>query len=341
MSKKSSNETATSTKPVNTNKAKKTAGASLLAIVSILIAIAAILAAGYLYLYTQQLTASQHQQLTNLQSQYTELDSKLNQLNSDITAQKNTLTSLNQQQATIHSDANNPQYVLARSENLLYLAKYNLLYEQNSNAAIALLASIDQQLKRTNDPRLLNFRQAIINELTALKQTADVDQAGIIMKLNALANQVGNLPLAPNLPAVTADTNTAAANTQSRWERAWLTFKDIFNKALIIRYDEKAETTVLSPSTRNEVIQMIQLQLSEAAFAVLHRQADVYQASLNQAMQLLTKNFAAENSSTSAMLQQLSQLKQTNIKPNLPSLDAVFTALDQAKTKLNGQTKES
>lgn len=221
--------------------------------------------------------------------------------------------------------------VLSEADYLITLANLNLHAEANIPFVIQLLKAADQQIARIKDPSLISLRQAITNDVTALQAVPEVDIAGIIFKINALSNQIPNLPLIPSKIDTTALPTSSAQNNVSTswWRRGVDATMHALSSVVVIRH-APPKTPFLPPSQQAYLILNIQLKLSEAEWAALHKQPAIYHQSLQQAKDWISKYFVEKESATESVLQGISDLQNISVKPNLPDISNSMNALQKA-----------
>jgi uroporphyrin-3 C-methyltransferase len=227
-------------------------------------------------------------------------------------------------------------WVLAEVSYLSKLALYNLMYENNPVLAGKLLETADQRLLAANSPGLQAIRQAIANNIVLLNGLPKIDTGGLIARINALSQQIENIPLIPSqLPQDHQNTltQTSPSPQMSLWQRLWNGFLQTLKEMLIIRRHQSPVEPLITTEQRNFLIQNIQLKLSLAQWAILHQQTEIYQQSLQEVYTWISRYFLQNASTTQAMLQSIKELQRMNVKPNLPNLEDIFTAIENFSPK--------
>lgn len=235
---------------------------------------------------------------------------------------------------------------LARAQHLVKMAVFHLSFEHDVNSALALLYAADDQLQSEQNPGLLSVRKAIAEDIMALKSVPELDVAGIAAEIDAISLQVGHLkqiPLTvPGMPsgtAIPALTGRDMRSSNSTHPYLSLAAKKIrqFSQAimnilknmLIIRHNVPDAEPLLPPDQYAYVTIGVQAQLALAKWGLLHQQPDIYQKSLQQAMDWI-KRYYPSGSIENTFLKQLYQLSQTDIKPELPDLTQSLESINQA-----------
>ena len=265
-------------------------------------------------------------QLTQLQQQQQKLAQQL----------LSTQTSL--QGLAKNFNNNDAQWLMADVAYLTRLAYYTLQISHNVPTALALLTTADQQLSRLYEPRLLTVRKALANSITQLNAVPKLDINGIISKLAALSEQLAKLLfLLPTHKVETHKTNiTQVQGWRGYLQQAWDTMRGMIS---IQRLQDNA-MTVLSPVQQNNIRHQITALLIQAQWAVLHRESQVYQASLIQAENLVAQYFDQNSLATQAWLQSLNALRQMTVDSELPNLQALLKVVQKFTAQaLDGKEK--
>lgn len=315
--------------PTNLTKAKtlKKKCALVIAVLALVIAIVMTIAA---LIYVREVSSLLNTMRNNnqlLHRQMQQLQGIQITFMNDLNRQQQQLTHA-QQLAT----GNHKAWLLAEVNYLARLANYNLNYSRDIPAAIALLQTADQRLAQLNDPNLIQVRQQLANNITALQAAAKLDMVGILAKLSALQIQVKQLPLiaSPSF-ATAAHQSIASAPSQTAWRTALANSVATLKALVIIRHHQEPIEPLLNAEQLRYLQQNLQLQLQQAQWAVLHGQKAIYQSSLQQAINEVQNYFASASPQTTAFIQNLQQLQKVDIQPMLPDMTTLLNVLAQAE----------
>ncbi|MBI5448128.1 MAG: uroporphyrinogen-III C-methyltransferase [Gammaproteobacteria bacterium] len=273
--------------------------------------------------HIQQATQQGHTLETQLQHQ----DDKLSVLNE-------TLQHLSQ----IMGPAENG--LLIQAEYLAQLAQLNLKYQGDVSGTLALLKMIDQRLSTLSFSGLLDVRQVLAKDMAALQAVPNVDLPGIITKLNALSDEVTQLPLVPQLPRTPPTLKPPYHATKfdtylTDWKDALSTSWHALERVVIIRHHGQPIEPLLAPEEFLYLKQNIQLQLQQAQWAALHQQQAVYVASLQHAASWINHYFTDNNLSSRALQQSLVELQKQMVQPALPDLSNLVAAMGRAQQSVS------
>jgi uroporphyrin-3 C-methyltransferase len=263
------------------------------------------LGGGYLFLRINTL----HQRISHL-------DKEVFQQDQDIATTQSAVQSLTQPQEK-------RARALSEAEYLVKLAGLDLDFEGNIPLAIHLLKTADQQLADLNDPTLNNVRQALLEDITSLEGAPTLDLSGLILKINAISQEVNQLPLIAQTikpTAKTPATSTESVAQQAMWRRGLDSVGSAFKDMVIVRRIDRPVEPLLLPEQRTYLLLNIQLKLSQAQWAVLHQQPEIYRQNLQQARVWIQQYFVQNSSMTQNVIDGLNDLEKINVKPTLPDL---------------------
>lgn len=220
---------------------------------------------------------------------------------------------------------------LAEAEYLLHLANQRILIERDSQNALALLESADKILRDLHDVDLIAVRQALLNDLTALKLAVSPDREGIFLRLSALSEQVGKLPFIPVIN--TEQEQTKADKTEENdaplpqaseewWKALEAGVLDSLNKVtryVRIQHHDQHIAPVLPPDSQAYLYQNLRFMFERAQLAVMREQPQIYTQSLEQIQQWLIQYFPL-NEQTPAINAQLLELQSQSVRQELPDI---------------------
>ena len=229
----------------------------------------------------EQSIQTQKEHITTQQTRQTEkiqsLESKLNRLNN-----------------TTKED-----WKLAEAEYLIRLANQRLLLESDNNGAVTLLVNADDILNELEDPIAFATRKALAKDIQALKSISSFDLEGAYLKLNALYNDVANLP--QREPSKEWQANNANTETQisdastNRFTSALESFWRSIRSLIVINYNHKPIKALLPPAEYQELITGLQLQIDVAQVALVKGEPAIYQQALSRIATATTEHFETQS----------------------------------------------
>jgi len=225
-------------------------------------------------------------------------------------------------------------WLLAEVEYLLRLANQRVLMENTPIGALALLESADQILLQTDDVSIFAVRKALAADIAALAAVPHVDQEGLYLKIDALSAQINQLRLVPvsdqkrlsnsiNELATDAIDNTEQSSFSKVWESVSTELKEL----VVIRHRDEAVEPLLSTAQQAGLLQNLHIIFEQAQLALLQRQQTPYLRSIEKAEVIINSYFQAKDSTTSALLNGLQQLKAQQISVPIPSIAGSLNAL--------------
>ena len=212
------------------------------------------------------------------------------------------------------------------AEELLRLAAQRLWSGRSTDQALPLLTRADELLAVRADPGLEPVRAALAADITALRLVQAPDVEGIYLRLEALQDVIGTLPLVPQPErtageAAAAPVETAAGFWARLWDNAVAAGRRFSAEHLRVRTLDQAPPGLLSSAAEGRLRQYLRLLLSQAQFALLERQPGIYRAALGKAIELLEAHFG-DDDRVAATAAELIELRARDIAPQLPDLRA-------------------
>ena len=276
---------------------------------------------------TQRLSQLQQQQAIALSN--TQAIDRLTQANQQLMAQLNALSqnmSHHAQQLAQLSGGNRNDWLLSEAEYLLRLANQRLNLEHDVAGSELILKAADGVLKEIDDPALLPARVAVAEELLSLQGLANTDLQGAQARLRALMKMIPSLPerhqskagnsaVDSDSPA-TGSTPTKASNSQN----LWVQILDELKKAVVIQRLDQAVTPLLPPEQKYYLRHNLRLMYEQSALALVERDDESYQDSLNQAEQWLNDYFSTSDPQVKAQLEAVRDLKDIQLALALPDI---------------------
>lgn len=264
-----------------------------------------------------------------------QLEQQVNALPEDIAALKERQATLEDAFGKLRSEVGDARtWTVEEIAALLQIANDRLQLEGNIPASVAALQAADQHLLDMKNPALVNIRRLIAEEITTLQTTANPDITGMALSLDALAKEVDRLPVASN--ETTQEATPAPAAGEKGWRGVLHDFWEKLKSLVVIKRRSEAERPLLAPDERYFLQQNLRLELESARLALLRRDGKLYQNSLGDAQQWITKYFDQGAPATTGALKELARLQHIDIAPKLPDISESLNAL-QSWLKQHGQ----
>jgi uroporphyrin-3 C-methyltransferase len=301
-----------------------------------------IIAGGIFYLWRYHTDALEGQQLQLAQLQTVIKDQSEAQKQFD-NAVKNELGTLHErQQAVTEAVAEllktnrhlRHEWLVAEAEYLVNLASHRLILAQDANTAITALQAADDRLREAGDPSLIVLRKALAEDINSLQAVALPDIAGMSLKLNAIVQDVNDLPLlTPEPETATQRSNGPTRPPVDNWKELPAAMWEDMKKLVIIRDHQGPIKPLLSPEQHFFLTQNLKLQLEQARLALLTGENEVYHERLDTAQGWISNWFDPESNRTIHMLGQLEQLAAVDVEPSLPELTRTYQAFQAYHAK--------
>ncbi|ATH79478.1 hypothetical protein CLM76_06225 [Vreelandella venusta] len=257
-----------------------------------------------------------------LDSTMDELRSELDSYRSDVNSTLDeVLAQLSQEQETDERD-----WLHAEAAYLLRLANQRLQLEGDVDGAAALLRTADARLVDADNPALTSVRREIASELAALDAVPRVDRTGIYLALNAQQERISGLRLSQEIEERAVNSGIEQPPTGT-FQRQLARFGEELKDLVVIRHHDEALETLITPEQESYLRQSLRLVLEQSQLALLQEEQELYEASLDKALELLNGYYATEREETQSVIARLQELKQVQVKPELPDISASQQAL--------------
>ena len=134
------------------------------------------------------------------------------------------------------------------------------------------------------DPRLMNIRQTLSDELRALEAMDTPDTAGITLTLASLAATVESLPLKQEAAAREDETTGTGINPElTGMDRAMASLRNAVDGIVSVRRADEAMQPMIAPEAQYFLRANLALQLQAARLALLRGEEVVFRQSLDDA----------------------------------------------------------
>jgi uroporphyrin-3 C-methyltransferase len=226
------------------------------------------------------------------------------------------LDQLSQEQDTDERD-----WLHAEAAYLLRLANQRLQLEGDVDGAAALLRTADARLVDADNPALTPVRAAIANELAALDAVPQVDRTGLYLALNAQQERISSLRLSQEIEeqAVTSSIEQPPTGT---FQRQLARFGEELKDLVVVRHHDEALEALITPEQESYLRQSLRLVLEQTQLALLNEEKELYDASIDKALQLLNDYYDTTREETQSVITRLQELKEAEVKPELPDISA-------------------
>ncbi|MGI9324202.1 MAG: uroporphyrinogen-III C-methyltransferase [Pseudomonadales bacterium] len=330
-----------------------------LAFLSLLLALGAVAGAGYLYYeliykqpFQQQLAkvddalssvSSQAQQESGalaqrfgaIEESFSQLrgeqsnniDSALAQQQQRLEAtEKSLMESLNR--VANQAPPSQQEWKFAELEYLLRIANHRVLMEKDADGARRLLETADAILAELDDFGLHEVRAQLADEILSLKRLGKNDVQGLFLRLEAVKRGLDGLPLRvpeylQNPPVGSADESGVAGTERGVLEA----FAESMGSYLRFRELETQIKPLLPPEEITYLELNLRLMLEQAQLGALRGQTDVFEQSLDNAIEWLNSYLDADATAVADMIGELTALREISVARDLPDISGSLRAL--------------
>lgn len=224
-------------------------------------------------------------------------------------------------QLSQEQDTDEREWLHAEAAYLLRLANQRLQLEGDVDGAAALLRTADERLVDADNPALTPVREAIANELAALDAVPQVDRTGLYLALNAQQERISSLRLSQEIEeqAVTSSIEQPPTGT---FQRQLARFGEELKDLVVVRHHDEALEALITPEQESYLRQSLRLVLEQTQLALLNEEKELYDASIDKALQLLNDYYDTTREETQSVIARLQELKEAEVKPELPDISA-------------------
>lgn len=215
-------------------------------------------------------------------------------------------------------------YLLSELEHLLILANNNVRIDGDVKTAISALKAVDNRLMQAEGNDLLILREHVINDLSSLQSINDVDTKGLSLYLANMAANTEALPV--------VNIFSEADKTEQAIEERGTDFESISEFASALWIDIKSMVLVTPDVNQSEAVMLrgesyflkhnLRLELLTARIAVLKKDTDNFQASIEQSMKWLNKYFDSADAAVKTMQTELEGMQNIDLSPELPDISS-------------------
>lgn len=295
---------------------------------------------GYGYFQLSQINTTLAQKVTDLQSRTAGYQADINSLRQSLgdlrqsTQKSQELSSQQEQLMTEWRDAQKgdlDKWHVAEAQYLVKLANDHLQFSHNVKMALVMLQQADHILEPLQDNSLQDVRKAIKTDIDNLQAAPVVDINSLYLQLAALDSQLDAVPL-PGTPLTAENRPAASAALPANapwWKKGMASSWQALQQIVIVRkYNGSGSLPLVMPEEKNFFYQNLHAQMEGIMWAVLHRNAGIYQASLARTIAWMKQYPVQDAPATKNILQKLDELKQVNIQPPEVNLASTLQLFD-------------
>ncbi len=277
----------------------------------------------------QSSSAARQQRLNRLESKLDEQAGELETQSREIAHNARSLLGLGQRTRT--------DWLLAEAEYLLRLANQRLELEGDHQGALRLLKSTDELLSETDAAGVHPIREALAEEILALRTMDPVDRTGIHLQLEAAIGMIPELS-AGERADMTPGSVSAADDVQQTDGSVWQELLSILERMVSIRRVDGPTQALLTPEQETQAQLHLQLMFEQAAAALLRGEEAVFRRSLSRAEEWLTRWYSDSNRTAATLRELIRELRNTPIEADTPDISDSLALL---KARIRARTDTS
>ena len=242
-----------------------------------------------------------------------ELDAQLNKIlqNEGDTAQ--TLDGIHRAYAELLKGRVN--WLVDEIEVTLNTASQQLLLSGNVPVATAVLENVEQRLSRFEQPELLPIKQAISQDLAALKNRPYLNVSATALRLDRLESAVDSLPLLVDSTMNAQNAKPApTSKAGSFWTRAWDNTSELVKSMVEVRKLDNNDAMLIGSEQVFYLRENLRMRLLDARLALLQHNSEVYQNDLAAIEETVKRYFDVQSPNTQTWLKEVGELKSVEIR---------------------------
>jgi len=225
------------------------------------------------------------------------------------------------------------EYVVDEVSQLLKLANNNVIFANDTEAAIKAFTLADTQLKELASPRYSEVRRKINEEIGVLRSIDQIDIESSLAKLSLISSTITTLPLENEPPVVEAKASAKELDDDAEitWRGELNKFwSDMLNSVSIQRVDQPPKP-LLAPKERYFLNQNFQLMVTKAEIALLQGRQAVYVNSIAEASAWVNDYFDLRDKRVKKVVSGLNELKDIKWNQTAPSVAGSYDLLQSIK----------
>ena len=205
-------------------------------------------------------------------------------------------------------------WLVDEAESMLNTASQQLMLSGNLQGAVSVLEHIDSRLSRFEQPELIPIKQAISNDLAALKNRPYVDISATALRIDRLETGISGLPLVLDGVLKPGAAPVEAANSGTWWENTWEKSLNALKGLVEVRHLDSNDAMLISPAQTYFIRENLRLRLLDARIALLQHNGEVYQSDLNNVEATVKQYFDSKSPATQSWLKELAELKALDVR---------------------------
>ncbi len=222
-------------------------------------------------------------------------------------------------------------WLLAEAEYYMQIANAQLQLAGNPQLARLALLQADDRIRQLANPALTHVRQALSDELRALKVVNGPDIEGITLTLASLADVVDSLPLRQQVELPVAD-DSEIGGELSGLDRAIESLKSTMSDVVSVRRVDEEIRPLIAPESAYFLRANLSLQLQVARLALLRGEQAAFQQSLDDSDAWLGEYYDATSAQVQSARQTILEIRDSLFDVAMPDISESLRMLRQYNT---------
>lgn len=266
--------------------------------------------------FSHQTKWDQHQ-ISDLQNEITVLQQRLQQQEETLRKQTQVLQDWHGLSQVGPSSRGRDHSSILDAQYFVKLANDQLLLTNDLPQTLNFLNQAQTELNKVVDPQAESLKKAVAQDIAALKNLPAPSLTNVYLSLSSLKHQLEKLPLLV-VPVQNSEASAppAAPATLSLWEKGLQRIGTILRQMVVVYHLPTPKTPpFITPDQRPYIYESLQSTLSDAGWAVLHHDSEIYHSNLQQAAEWIRQYFSINSPLTQAVLTELQALQAVSIQP--------------------------
>ncbi|MFC3146545.1 uroporphyrinogen-III C-methyltransferase [Piscinibacterium candidicorallinum] len=229
---------------------------------------------------------------------------------------------------------NRDEFVLIEVERMVELAAQQLQVAGNITGALAALQTADARLARADKPQYGNIRKVLARDIERLKAQPATDLTGLAIRLDALSEQVEQLPLLSE-PRPVPEAKKAVEPGSSWWDRFSADVTREFTELVSIRKLSGNEVLLMTPDQARLYRDTLRLKLANARLALMARNQQLLRSDLARIDVAVSRSADPRSKLTQSFLTSLRTVGSATVAIEPPSLNETLSAIANVRAARN------
>jgi uroporphyrin-3 C-methyltransferase len=219
-------------------------------------------------------------------------------------------------------------WLLAEAEYYMQIANVQLQLAGNPHLASVALHFADKHLLQIADPAITEIRRVLSNELRAIEVMKKVDIKGVALILANLTSVVDSLPLRQEVDIIDREMSGLDQN-MSGIDRALVSLRKIVDDIVSVRRTNEVISPFAVPDAVYFLRANLALQLQTAKLALLRSEKAIFEQSLSEASDWLTRYYDTESAVVLNTLETITEIRNGLFPISPPDISESLRLLRQ------------